>query len=353
MSRDLPLGAAPSIVACVRIGACFVWALGTAISVRGQTAAIEVGQSAGVSTESIASAAVQVRGLAEPVRGLRLHVEGSWGDRSRPESNFQSDVFGTAYPYGGKAQVIEAYAEWDRLGHGLRAVKGGRYRTPFGLSSASDHAYIGFLRPPLIRYGGYYALSSGYLEHGVDVLVGVPWLSAELSVGRPADVGDAIRHDGVNRVGRVQASVGSLIVGSSYIDTNPYNPRRFARGRARFSGIDARWMFRGVQLRGEWIDGQPFDGTRTAGGYVDAIVHTRAMGPVTALARVERLGYDTTSPRRLFTRRFGGAVRVRAWQQLSVSAGVSHQRGQLTQRRPTAFDIGVTWALRKDVLVAP
>lgn len=353
MGCDLSLASARSIGACLRVGACLAGALGTATIVRGQTAAIEVGQSAGASTESIASAAVQIRGLAEPVRGLRLHVEGAWGDRSRPESTLPSDAFGTAYPYGGKAQVIEAYAEWDRLGRGLRAIKGGRYRTPFGLSSASDHAYIGFLRPPLIRYGGYYALSSGYLEHGLDVLVGVPWLSAELSVGRPADVGDAIRHEGVNRVGRIQASADSLIVGASYIDTNPYNPRRFASGRARFSGVDARWMHRGVQLRGEWIDGQPFDGTRTAGGYVDAIVHTRTMGPVTALARAERLGYDTTSPRRLFTRRVGGAVRVRAWQHLSVSGGFSHQRGQLTQRRRTAFDIGATWALRKDLSVAP
>lgn len=320
---------------------------------RAQSLAVETSQSVGGSTESTAAAAVQLRGIAEPVRGLRVNVEGAWGDRSRPDSAFRSDVFGTAYPYGGRANVIEAYAEWDRLGRGVRAIKAGRYRTPFGLSSAADHAYIGFLRPPLIRYGGYYALSSGYLEHGVDVLVGVPRLSAEVSLGRPADVGDAIRHPGMNYVARVQAAAGDVIIGTSYIETNPYNPRRFAHGRARFGGIDARWMRGGLQLRGEWIDGQPFDGTTTTGGYLDAIVHTRRMGPVTALVRAEKLGYDTTSPRRLFTHRYGGAMRVRVWPQLAVSVGVSHQGGQLTQRRPTAIDVGATWAWRADLTPEP
>ena len=77
-------------------------------------------------------------------------------------------MFGVAYPYDGQVQIIEAFAEVVRPeARGLRAVKGGRYRTPFGIWSAGDHAYFGFLRPPLIRYGGYYALSSGYLEHGL------------------------------------------------------------------------------------------------------------------------------------------------------------------------------------------
>lgn len=347
--------AAPSGGGCwapwvaVRAAAALVVWGGCAAPVRAQTMAVETTQSVGVSTESSAAIGVQLRALAEPVRGLRLNVEGAWGDRSRPDSTFRSDVFGTAYPYGGSVDVIEAYAEWHRVGRGVRAIRGGRYRTPFGLSSASDHAYVGFLRPPLIRYGGYYALSSGYLEHGVDVLVGVPRLSAELSIGRPADVGAAIRHPGVNRLARVQATAGALILGASYIDTNPYNSRRFARGRARFGGVDGRWMRGGIQFRGEWIDGQPFDGTTTHGGYVDVIVHTRAMGPVTALGRAEKLGYDTTSTRRLFTHRYSSAARVRVWRQLAVSIGVSHQRGQLTQRRPTALDIGATWALRKDI----
>jgi hypothetical protein len=33
----------------------------------------------------------------------------------------------------------------------LHAFKAGRYRTPFGISSGSDHAYMGFQRAPLVR----------------------------------------------------------------------------------------------------------------------------------------------------------------------------------------------------------
>lgn len=327
------------------IAACVVAVAIWAVPATGQTVAVETAQFAGASSESLASAAVQVRALAEPRTGLRLLVEGAWGDRTRQES----DAFGTAYPYGGRLDVIEAFAEWERPLRGVLAVKGGRYRTPFGLSGASDHAYIGFLRPPLIRYNRYYALSSGYLEHGADALLGVPGLSAEVSVGRPGDVGTAIRRPGVSTSARVQASLGPVIAGASVLDTPPYLPARFALGRARFAGVDARWMQRGLLVRGEWLDGQPFDGATTAGGHVDAVLHTRAMGPLTVLARAERLAYDASASRRLFTHRYSTAFRVRSWQRLWLSVGVAHQRGQLTQRRRTALDVGVGWATRHEI----
>ena len=41
---------------------------------------------------------------------------------------------------------------------------------------------------------------------------------------------------------RAERTVGALIVGVSYIDTTPYLPEEFAKGRARFGGVDARWM---------------------------------------------------------------------------------------------------------------
>lgn len=319
--------------------------LSLAASVSAQTAVVDVTQSAGASTERISSAGVQVRALAEPVRGLRLSVESAWGDRRGPES----DVFGTAYPYDGAVQIIEAYAEWVRRGDGVRAVRAGRYRTPFGMASASDHAYLGFLRPPLIRYGSYYALSTGYLEHGVDALAGVGPVSIEGSIGRPGDVGDALRRDGVTRVGRAELAGRGLVVGVSAIDTTPYLPATFAKGRARYTGVDARWMTGGVQLRGEWLDGQPFDGTATTGGYLDAILHTRRMDRVTALARIETLDYDTPTRFALRTHRASAGARVRVWQQLAISAGLAHQWAQQTQHRRTAFDLGVTWAWRADL----
>jgi hypothetical protein len=133
----------------------------------GQTGAVEV-VLAGVSNELIGGAGVQVQGLFQPTERLRIYLEAAWGDRS----GAGSDVFGTAYPYGGRVDAVENYGELTVQTRGLRFVKAGRYRTPFGLANASDHAYVGFLRPPLIRYGGYFALSSGYLEEGADLAAG-------------------------------------------------------------------------------------------------------------------------------------------------------------------------------------
>lgn len=316
----------------------------------GQALAVEVTQSAGTSSESISAVGTQVRLLGEALPGLRWNVEGAWATRSRDAS----DVFGTAYPYEGRAEIIEAYGEYlFARARGIRAVKVGRYRTPFGISSSSDHAYLGFHRPPLIRYGEYFALSSGYLEHGVDVIVGVPRFSVEASVGVPADVGQAIRRSGVDTVARAEGTAGALIVGASMIDTTPYMPERFARGRARFAGVDARWMQGGVLVRGEWLAGRPFDGTRTTGGYADLIVHRPFMGPVTALVRAERLAYDAAPPRALYSHRYSAGARVRLWKTVAVSAGVVHQAGQVTQSRRTAFDIGLTGSFRQDYGARP
>jgi hypothetical protein len=316
----------------------------------GQTAAVEVTQSAGASTESISAVGTQIRFLGEAVPGLRWNVEGAWAARSVDGS----DAFGTAYPYDGQVELIEAYGEYLFAGgRGLRAIKGGRYRTPFGISSASDHAYVGFLRPPLIRYGDYYALSSGYLEQGLDVVVGVPRLSVEASVGVSADVGEAIRRSGVNTVVRAEAVAGSFILGASFIRTTPYMPERFAKGHARFGGVDARWMRGGVLLRGEWLGGQPFDGTRTTGGYADLILHRPFMGPVTALVRAERLAYDAAPPRALYSHRYSAGARVRLWKTVAATVGVVHQAGQVTQRRRTAVDVGITGSIRRDYQALP
>ena len=116
----------------------------------------------------------------------------------------RSDVFGTAYPYGGTWQSDRGLRRVRscRRGAADPSIKGGRYRTPFGIYAASDHAYIGFLRAPLIRYGEYYALSNGYLEHGVRrrrrraAAVGRGRAS-----GAPGDVGEAIRRPGVDTRG--------------------------------------------------------------------------------------------------------------------------------------------------------
>ena len=76
---------------------------------RGQTTAAEVNQAAGVSSESIAAVGTQLRLLGEPKPGFRFEIEGAWGSRSKDE---ETDVFGTAYPYDGSVEVIEAFGEY-------------------------------------------------------------------------------------------------------------------------------------------------------------------------------------------------------------------------------------------------
>ena len=326
---------AAAILACA-IQASPVW---------GQSLTTEAAASTGVSTEGISAAAVQLRGFGEVKSGIRFFTEAAWAIRSDDDS----DVFGAAYPYSNRVQVIEAYGERIfRPRSGLAAVRAGRYRTPFGISNGSDHGYTGFLRAPLIRYDGYYALSNNFLEHGADVVAGVPRLTVEASVGRPSDVGSAVRRSGVDTVIRVQSFVGALIVGASHIQTSPYLPARFARGKSVFTGIDVRWMHDGLQLRGEWLTGRPFDGSTTMGWYADAIVHRVRMGRVTAVARIERLDYDTTSAFALHARRQTIGARIRLVDVLSAQLNVIHQTGRIAEYGATALDVGVTYSLRHD-----
>jgi hypothetical protein len=108
-----------------------------------------------------------------------------------------------------------------------------------------------------------------------------------------------------------------------------------------------RWMAGGVQVRGEWLGGQPFDRTRTTGGYADLIVHRPSMGPVTAFGRAERLAYEAQPPRDLYTHRYTAGARVRLWRTIAASVGLVHQAGELTQTRRTAVDFGVTGSYRR------
>jgi len=313
-------------------------------SAAAQTRAVETTASAGASTEDVAAGATQIRAFGDAVSHVRFFAEASWGARSDDDT----DAFGAAYPYSNRMQVTEAYGE--RVFEPRRAVvdvRAGRFRTPFGISSASEHAYGAFLRAPLIRYDGYFALSNNYLEQGADVVAGIPQLLVEGSVGRPADIGTAIRRPGDDTTVRVQASLGSLIVGASRLDTNPYLPATFAKGRMSFTGVDARWMRSGVELRGEWITGQPFDGTTTSGWYADAIVHRVAMGPVTAVARVERLDYDTVPAFALHARREVVGARVQVIRPLAVQVDLVHQTGAIAEYGAAALDVGVTFSARR------
>jgi hypothetical protein len=313
---------------------------------RGQSVSAELTQTGGYSSESVAAVATQIRAFGELAQPkLRFNIEASWADRSADGS----DVFDTAYPYSNKVELIEAYAERTFLpGRGLFGVRVGRYRTPFGISSGSDHAYTGFLRAPLIRYDDYFGLSNTFLEQGADIIAGTPNLSLETSIGTPGDAGDARRPFGLDAVLRGQGSLGPLIVGISYLHTRPFQSPLFARGHTMFTGVDVRWMRDGVQLRGEWIAGRPFDGTTTTGGYTDVIVHRPGMGPVTALVRAERIAYDAPPPFAIFAERYTAATRIRLFDSLAAQIGIVHQTRDLPPKRPTAVDVGLTYSLRRN-----
>jgi hypothetical protein len=305
----------------------------------------EAAVTAGASSQENAASAVQIRSFGDAISGVRFNVEGAWATKSGRET----DAFGAAYPYSGEWHVIEAYGErLFRPRERLVAIRAGRFRTPFGIYNASDYAYSGFLRAPLIRYDNYYAISNTFLENGASVLAGVPALYVEASVGAPGDVGDAVRRNGVDGTLRLQATYKSMVLGASQLWTRPYQSPLFAHGRTTFTGLDARWVSNGVEVRGEWIAGAPFDGTRTRGGYAEVRVHRLALGPVTPVFRAERLGYDAAAPFALYAHRYTTGARVQLLPALQVQVDAVRQHGIMNQTRG-AVDVAITYVRRVDL----
>ena len=317
-----------------------------ALPASAQAISVEAAQTIGQTSDGPAATATQLRLLGDARSGTRFIVEGAWA--ARFGDGHETDAFSSAYPYTNSIQLIEAYGEQTFRPHAaLLSVHAGRFRTPFGIYAGSDHAYSGFLRAPLIRYDDYYALSNNFLENGVGVAAGVPSLYVETTLGSPSDVGAAHRRSGLDRIVRAQGSYRSLIVGVSHISTNPYQPAFFALGRAVFTGVDTRWMKSGVELRGEWITGRPFDRTRTNGGYMDVLVHVPKLGPVTAVARAERVSYITLPPYALYAQRYVGGAKVRVLDTLAAQVNVVRQHGLVAAKR-NSLDVGLTYVWRFD-----
>src|SRR5262245_20234655 len=114
-----------------------------------QTIAAELDVTAGYSGEEVRAAASQLRIFGEGPGGVAFFSEAAWGDRWDGDApilgNLVSgidptgtDVFGAAYPYRGRTQLIELYAErYFRPRGALLGVRGGRFRMPFGIYSRS------------------------------------------------------------------------------------------------------------------------------------------------------------------------------------------------------------------------
>jgi len=310
-----------------------------------QTVTVEADATAGYSSyenENVAAGSTQLRAFGDLKAGVRFLIEGSWGDHNHDDS----DAFGAAYPYTGEVTLMEAYGErLFRPGRAMIGIRAGRYRTPFGIYSRSDYAYSGLSRAPLIRYEDYFALANTFLEQGAAVVVGIPQLNVETSLSAPSDVGNVKRRSGVDTVTRLQAYYGPVIAGVSYIRTNPYQSPTFARGRAVFTGVDFRVTGGGLQVWGEWLDGQPFDGTTTTGWHVNGSVHRPVMGPVTAVARIEQLDYDTIPRFELHSKRQSVGARIRIVRDLTAQVSAVHQSWP-NQLPETAIDVALTYSVR-------
>jgi hypothetical protein len=308
-----------------------------------QSLTAEADVTAGYSTDEVGALAIQLRAFGDLKAGIRFYLETAWARHSDKET----DAFGAAYPYSGHLEAIETYGE--RLftpGKSLVGLRAGRYRTPFGIAGRSDHAYSGFLRAPLIRYDDYFALSNTFLEHGAAVIVGMPQLYVETSLGVPGDAGHVKRRHGFDSVVRVQGYRGPLIVGVSHIRTQPAGPESWKLGRAVFTGIDLRWMHDGVLVRGEWINGQPFDGVTSDGWYADVMLHRPAMGPVTAVLRAEQLNYNTIPEFALHQTRLTVGAKVRLPRGLTAQVNLLRQSGDLPEYRSTPIDLALTYSIR-------
>jgi hypothetical protein len=314
-------------------------------SVYAQSITTEAAVTVGHSTDEVSTAAAQLRAFGDLKGGVRFFGETAWAG----SSDTDNDSFAAAYPYTNRLQIIEAYAErMFRPRQKLVGLRAGRFRTPFGIYNASDHAYSGFLRPPLVRYEEYSAVSNNFLEHGADLVAGVPRLTVETALGVPADVGVVGRRSGLDAVVRAQGYVGPFIAGVSHIWTSPLKSADVDHGRADFTGLDLRWMINGIQARGEWMTGPPVDGLTTTGWYADAVVHRAGMGPVTAVARVEQLDYDEPgSFEEEYARRQTIGGRIRFPRGFSLNVNLVHRTGELENYRPTTLDIGLTWSLRR------
>jgi hypothetical protein len=302
------------------------------------TSELEV--SAGYSTEGVSAVAAQLRAFGDLRSGLRFFAEAA----SAGYAGADSDAFAAAYTYDKSWQVTETYLEKQLAsGKTISGVRLGRYRTPFGISGRGDYAYTGFLRAPLVRYGDDHTLSNHWIEGGVDFFVGTPRLQMEASLGTPQE-GLQSRRGGLDTLIRLQGYRGALIAGVSYLKTQPYRTDPGIRGAAHFTGVDGRWLRNGVQLRGEWIGGQPFDGARMHGWYVDAMLHRPALGSVTPLLRYERYQYSTPGERES-TSRWTTGVRVRMTPALTGSVNVIQQHG-LSGGPGPIVDIGLTHTTR-------
>jgi hypothetical protein len=218
----------PLEVSCVRQAGLALLLLAVLATPRLATAqdvdvSTEVDVTVGRSSEDVRAAGTQLRLFGALPREWRFYAEATWADTWGGEPDEHSDAFGAAYPYKPSRAPDGALRRTDvdlaalAVGHAHRPLP----RAVRALQPERSRLHR-LLRAPLIRYGGYWALSNNFLETGASVVAGTPRVFGEISLGIPQDEDDLHRVRGFDRVGRVQASVGDVIVGASYIHTQPF-----------------------------------------------------------------------------------------------------------------------------------
>jgi hypothetical protein len=325
----------------VKVALASVILLATATLAAAQSPTVEIATSAGYSSEGVGATAVQLRTFGETRDDLRYYLEAAWGDRGYSDG----DAFGASYPYDDRISLIEGYAEKRFASNGsISGLRAGQFRPPFGIYSRSDQGYVGFLRAPLIRYGGVYALSNFWLDAGADAFFATPNLMIEASVGSPQEKSESRDH-GTSSVYHIQGYRGNWIVGASYLDSPRNQLSPVPAGRTRFTGVDARWMNGGVQARGEWVSGKPFEGVKTKGWYADLFVHRPFMNNVTAVARAEGIDYEA-GPYSFHRKRYTIGAKVVLTPSWVASVNAIHQTGFPT-RQDVILDAGMTYTIRR------
>ena len=251
----------------MRTAAALVVALtacGSSSPALAQPVVVEADLTGGYTSDHAGALATQVRAFGDVPFGVRVLAEAAWAARS--ETDESTDAFGAAYPYGNRIQIIEAYAE--RLFHpgtGLRRIP--RRTIPdtvrdlcawrlcvLGISPRAADSIRRIFRA-LQQLSG--ARRGVDCRHSAAVRRNKPQCAGRCW-RRLTAIGGRHRH-------APSGYYGPWIVGVSHIRTQPYSPERFAQGRSVFTGVDLRWTAGGVQVSGEWITGQPFDGTSTHG----------------------------------------------------------------------------------------
>ena len=246
---------------------------------------------------------------------------------------------------------MEIYAErYFRPRGAMLAVRAGRFRMPFGIYNRSDHGYSGFLRPPLIRYDGYFGISNNWLEDG-----------AMFTAGAAATVRRSQRQPPARR--RIRRSARR----ARHVDPRARLPRTVRRRRKlraqqsvsvaaicrRTPGVLGRRCAMGASVRTAGARGIP-EGPFVRGRVDNRLVCRRHRAPARNGAvhggRPRRSRWTTRlpAPRDRRAKRLTLGTRVRLPGPVTLQLNYLRQHGDLPRLKSHSIDFSATYSFRMD-----